>query len=420
MKKERLLFALVVGVILLCSGVYATPTASVSSINSTFATVYLRNVQNLYGYEVSFDYSGGAGTTGVQQYSIFGTGSSATYGSNLKGSIFSVYGSKLNGNGTGISNNGDTPSFNVTHTNGDISPRYVLFVYNDTTEEYVFFNVTATVPGSTASSSSSSGGGGGGSSEPIATTSDEVKLKISDDSLNFNLIAGQEGKKEITLSNTGNVAIDVLINSVGLEGLIPSNFSIYLSPGEERTFEIPVSATTKGLLTGKLIFLFKGKQIAELPVVINVKSDNFLFDSSVTVSDEYRKIYSGQVLRAQVYLKEVISKEKVDVVVNYVIKDFSGKEYLQDSETFFVQDSKSFVKDFSTKDLPPGKYIVGIDITYPGAFATSSAQFEIASRLPDMQNVIVVVLIVAIVLIALAIIWFARRKTGFGRPHHYG
>ena len=48
-----------------------------------------------------------------------------------------------------------------------------------------------------------------------------------------------------------------------------------------------------------------------------------------------------------------------------------------ESETFLVSGSKNFVKEFFTSELPVGDYVVGMEVTYPDGFATSSTHFSV-------------------------------------------
>lgn len=155
----------------------------------------------------------------------------------------------------------------------------------------------------------------------------------------------------------------------------------------------------------------QGEIIKEIPVVINVKSENFLFDASISLPSALRIVNAGDLLRAQVNLLQVGTKEKVDVVASYVIKDFAGEIYLEDSETFAVENEKSFVKEFPTEGLPPGKYVLGMEIVYPGAFATSSSVFEVEEKagfggfgLTKTNITLLVAVAIIIVLIILVIV----------------
>jgi len=167
----------------------------------------------------------------------------------------------------------------------------------------------------------------------------------------------------------------------------------------------------------------KGNKIlAEIPVVINVKSSNFLFD--VALSVDKRIIGEGEDINVQVDLDQIGSGEGLDVAVTYVIKDFSGNNYFEISETFFVEGEKSYIKSLDSKGLPLGDYIVGLEVVYPGAFATASTKFSVKKirRILDANSNLIVILVsgVVAVLAVGAITWVVRRtKTPKYTPRRY-
>ena len=133
----------------------------------------------------------------------------------------------------------------------------------------------------------------------------------------------------------------------------------------------------------------------------------------LSIGSLYKNIKSGEKLSAQINLKEVAASEKVDVVATYVVKDFSGKQYLEESETFFVKGDRDYVKEFDTSNLGPGKYILGLEVFYPGAFATSSSQFNVEETGNYFEFNIIYIVIVLIVVVIGVFVWYRRSRTNF-------
>jgi hypothetical protein len=102
----------------------------------------------------------------------------------------------------------------------------------------------------------------------------------------------------------------------------------------------------------------------------------------------------------------------LDVTLNYVIKDFSGKTYLTKSETLLVENRMNFDRNFDTGMLPLGKYVVYLDVIYPGGVAPSSAHFDIIEKsAADIFAIILFILIIGILIILIfLIILFIKRK----------
>src|SRR3989344_5525196 len=114
----------------------------------------------------------------------------------------------------------------------------------------------------------------------------------------------------------------------------------------------------------------------------------------------------GTNLVAQVNLLEVGSiSEQIDVVANYFIKNYIGNSYLEESETFSVTGSKEYTKEFFTENLPPGTYALGVEIVYPGAFATSSVQFEVVERKGITFYAIAAAVGIVLVGVIIAVVW---------------
>jgi len=104
-------------------------------------------------------------------------------------------------------------------------------------------------------------------------------------------------------------------------------------------------------------------------------------------------------------------KPRVDVTLNYFIKDFEGKTYSTESETILVEDQVSFKKEFYTENLPGGSYIIGLELVYPGGVATSSSYFEVrAGPYIDLIALLLIVVVGIIMLIILLLILIVRYK----------
>jgi hypothetical protein len=226
------------------------------------------------------------------------------------------------------------------------------------------------------------GRGGAGIGTPSIKEDETQDVTINPLELVFSIIFGETQNKNLTIINSLDRAINLGVSIEGdIKDIVSVQRSISLNKGTSKIINVEVGPLLKkSLLTGKLIFS-SGAFIKEIPIILNVRSQNFLFDISTTILDEYRIVKSGEKILSQINLVQVgSSKEKIDIVVNYVIKDFSGNLFLEESETFFVLDEKSYVREFSTKGFPPGKYVLGLEVVYPGAFGTASSQFEVVKK----------------------------------------
>ena len=163
-----------------------------------------------------------------------------------------------------------------------------------------------------------------------------------------------------------------------------------------------------GLYNGTIII--DGKRVN---VTLNVQERLLLFDSNIIVLNPDYLVPQGDKLRTSVTLIPLGDKERMDVKLNYVVKDYDGKIYLTRSETVLVEDQVNFKRNFDTGVLPIGQYIISLELIYTNGVAPSSAHFEV---IPGRQstffgklvffliNLILIVLILIIILIILRII----------------
>ncbi|MEK6898731.1 MAG: hypothetical protein AABW79_01405 [Nanoarchaeota archaeon] len=391
--------------LLFLPGVFAIG-ASLSD-SGTFAETSVSSASNLYAYEINFDYSGSYSSPTFAGF----LGSGTSTGSSARSGILSVYESKLDSTQAGVSGSGLL--FNMTHS-GDLELRYALFVYANGNEEYVYYNNTG---GSSGSTTTTSGSGSSSTNDEVIAPNtldvEQISLTADTEELSINSIVGQENVRSFRVLFEGGEAITLEISTEGLEDYITIPSVMTFQPGQERLVAFEIAPVFNGLLTGKIIFSYNGESVLEVPVVLNVRSENFLFDTTIALSDFDRQVTAGQRLIAQVDLKEVSQGDKVDIIATYYVKDYSGNVYFEDSETFFVLGEKSYTKEIITDNLPPGKYIFGLEIVYPGAFATSSAYFEVKEPFSFINNpTAVIVLIVAIGAIAvLVVLYFSILRT---------
>lgn len=281
----------------------------------------------------------------------------------------------------------------------------------------VTFTVSIPVSGGTGSSGGSSGGGGGGGGGGASLPSAVKIFEVTPEELNVFLVSGKQDEKEIKVINTGSVSLTVDIEVSGINEMVSLNTNrVVLKPNEEQKVILTIKAPEYGIHAGRIIFK-SGNLRRDVFVLVNVRSDEALFDVSITIPDSYKIIPPNKDLKAFISLQPVGAPKGVDVTVNYVIKDFDGNTVLTGSETFFVLDSKGFVKDFSTLELPPGDYIVGVEVIYSGGFATSSEHFSIRPRI--LINYWIVSAIGFAILAVIVIVYSALRLRRYKKENKY-
>ena len=266
-------------------------------------------------------------------------------------------------------------------------------------------SVRRLVVSSVAVASSSGGGGGGGGGINLFSGN----FSVVGDSFNIRSVVGDLRTRKLIIKNLGKGSLYVKLSVDGddieKDGVIKSFDKIivfdsdefYLSEGEEREVDVKVIIPDSlGVYVGRII-INKGSGEEEIPVVINTQSKETLFDiSSTPLSDSVSK---GEKFRTQMYLLPV-GEKGVDVSIKYLIRDYSGKVYREESNTFYVDGEMNFIKEFETSGLAEGNYVFVAEMVYAGGFASASSQFSVGENWRDKlmgNNIYLIVLVIGII-----------------------
>ena len=272
------------------------------------------------------------------------------------------------------------------------------------------FSLTITAPPSNATNDSggsgessgggsSSGGGGGGAGIPVAL------FTIDPEELNIGIVAGALEERIISVHNTGSAPVTIAVSLTGVASFVSlDSSSITLEPGASGQIRLTIRAPESGIYGGRVVFSSAGER-KEAILLLNVHSANALFDVSLTVPESMKVLRLGKVLKAFISLQQVGPAEDTDVTATYTIKDFDGVTLFTETETFRVLHSKSYLKEFDTRGLKEGDYLVGIEIVYPQGFATASAYFSVSTTVLDYS----LIALIALFVLSLLILFYSFR-----------
>jgi len=289
-------------------------------------------------------------------------------------------------------------------------------------------------------------GGGSGSSRSATFESDvddyESTLSLGDSEfgsieltntaaipVEFNISTNSELIVFVDASKTSNISSDLSDGSTliplgefnfGETGYVDlaedngfSKTSMVLASGEKRDLEFTINAPKEtGVYTGKIIIETLNTR-KEILVSVNVKTEDSLFDLTIEIPSELKILKVGENIVAQIGMIQAGVKQKLDVTLEYVVKDFDGIIYYEESETIAVFDQKSIQKEFNVGALSPGSYLLGVELFYPNGVAVASSQFRIEEDIKLLgREQFILVGIVALVIISLlvVIIKYKRRK----------
>lgn len=250
------------------------------------------------------------------------------------------------------------------------------------------------------------GPGGPGSEGEVTIPANQ--FLVSPQEINLNLATNTNREQLIVIRSNVNYTLNITLGQSNLDNmLILTQTQIILEPGEIKEVRaIFVALNQTGIFTGKV---FVGGHA--IPVTLNVKTKLLLFDSNIIVLNKDYLVQQGDKLRTSVTLIPMGEPERLDVTLNYIIKDYEGNLYLTRSETVFVEEQVNFKRNFDTGILPLGEYIVGLELVYPNGVAPSSAHFEIIERGPTTlfgKIVFFILNIILILLILLIVVTISR------------
>ena len=249
------------------------------------------------------------------------------------------------------------------------------------------------------------GGGAGPGAGGVITPAQN--LVITPTQFTITLAVNTNIQKIITITNAGTSSTSVAVSqnmfdnsSNHVDMILINTTAFVLQPGETKQLPITfVAGNNTGIFTGTI----RAGNVG-IPVSINVKTKLLLFDSNIVVLNKDYIVVKGDELKTRVSLIPLGDKERLDVTLDYTIRDYTGKIYLTQKETLLVQDRINFDRNFKTGNLPIGKYVVGLELKYPGGVAPSSAHFEVVSRAPITFGTIVLWLTIFILILAIIII----------------
>ena len=228
-----------------------------------------------------------------------------------------------------------------------------------------------------------------------------VNIAVDPSEISLTMAINTAVDRIIEITNLETSQVTVSVRQSGLDNMvILGETSLQLASGETKNLNVRfVAPGQPGIFTGKI--LIGSRQVL---VSLNVKTKLLLFDSNIVVLNKDYKVAQGNKLKTQVTLIPLGDEERLDVTLNYEIKDYDGEIHLTQSETVLVERQMNFKRNFDTGMLSLGKYIVGLELVYPGGVAPSSAHFEIVERIPIDFGNLVFYLIIAIFMVAILIV----------------
>lgn len=245
-------------------------------------------------------------------------------------------------------------------------------------------------------------GGGGG-----APT--KCNIIVDPNIINLNIRAGGSQSQKIYVTNKGSTSVkiypkqtrnfDYYTLSFKISNKAITNFT--LKPGETKELEIWFFAFNETEVFTETIQIGCARVLSSA----NIRTMFLLFDSNIIVLNENFEVPRGGTLRTIVTLIPMGDPERLDVGLEFAIKDYKGNVYLTKSETLLVEEQIELNRNFDIGNLPLGDYVIALKLVYPEGVAPSSAHFKVIKQ-PFLIVIgkFILFLIILILLIAIAII----------------
>lgn len=264
---------------------------------------------------------------------------------------------------------------------------------------------TAEETPSTGTTTGTGGGGGGGGGG--GTTGE---ILISPSTISLSLKQGETKEKEIVLENTGRTRKTVEIEIESIEDMVKPNVTeLIIEGGEKAVIRLDIIARENlpaDVYIGKIKIRADGVE-QEVLIAIEIETKKSLFDIKLKIPPEYQHVFPGEEFLYNVEIYNLGERKRVDIGLEYFIKDPDNNTLLYDEESIAIETSLSFIKTFFIPvETKPGKYLVYVKLTHGEEVVSASSWFTVKSR--SYRNNIII--IIGIILIVGLIILFLKRK----------
>lgn len=253
-------------------------------------------------------------------------------------------------------------------------------------------------------------------------------MELSQNLVKVELKQGETKTLVLNIKNTGGSPQAVSIDLQNLKKFIlVSETSFVLQPYEEKTltFDFTASQTeTPDVYMGIVIIRSEYTQKI-MRVIIDVVEKKALFDTAVSIQEEFKQAMAGETLEAEVMVYNLGDLMPVDVVLNYGIKDFEGNTIAFKQETFAVEEQKKVKINIKIPEfLKPDFYVFYTLLEYDNQKASSSDVFEVrevverkkAWEFPSVYKILLTLGIIGLLAIIIIILkrkfyWVVIKKT---------
>ncbi len=155
--------------------------------------------------------------------------------------------------------------------------------------------------------------------------------------------------------------------------------NIFLQGGESKFINVTFSNKKNvgaGVYIG-FLNIVSDDSSQRLPVILEVESDDVLFDGNVEVFPTIIK-KPGDRISIEIKIFDLSFLGPSNVNIEYFIKDFDNRIIVSEEETIVVEDQISITKPINLPiTIPEGNYIAGVIIRYKNSIGTATNFFNV-------------------------------------------
>ena len=244
-----------------------------------------------------------------------------------------------------------------------------------------------------------------------------VPFSIDKDLLTLKIKQGEIQREVIVIKNTGNIDRQFNLRVEEIERfVILSEESFILSRGESKKINVDFFVSENepaGVYAGRII-VDTGLGSKSINVIFEIIEKVALFDTRSELFDT--TLSKNQKLKAEIYMLEIGDLDKkIDVTLEYFIKDFNGNQIKIGEETVGVYKDLVIVRKFP---LPRGlefeDYLFYVKLSYLDSIATSANRFTIVKEpafISYIKNNFIILLIFILIPITLFLVIKLKKKS---------
>lgn len=220
----------------------------------------------------------------------------------------------------------------------------------------------------------------------------EIKTEIKTDSgfivdnlfLKISIVENGSAVTNLKIKNIDSSSKGFFIEIRDLEKVISLNpYEFSLESGKEQSVNVIFNTNNmeSGVYLGRIVVSSSG-EVKEVPIILEVQSDDVLFDSNIKLFPQGKEIKLGDKLNMEMSIFDLSGIGISNIKGSYFIKDFEGKTLIYEVENLVVDGRLDYSKTLDLQEgVGLGDYVLINLVEYKGSIGTSSIYFRVVEEI---------------------------------------